>query len=260
MNPSKSNRLRLGDIRRIHALVAQVRDLSEDPAAWRTAALAGLTEWVHGTVALTADLAVPPGADPVMLAPVDLGWETPAARQRFFAYLARSEFIEDPGTRAVLTVSRARRLATWTRSQYIEDACWYPSPAVSEARRFGNVNEFLCSTWRVNPQRLQGFVLYRPWGAAPFTTRCVRLVQLFHLSLLPLFPRADDVAALPPRLQQTLDLMCEGWNLKQIAREMDLSRHTVNDHAKRLHRLFGVSSRAELIARQRARRRVLRLP
>jgi len=58
-----------------------------------------------------------------------------------------------------------------------------------------------------------------------------------------------DVASLPPRLRQTLDLLLRGDSEKQIARKLELSPHTVHVYVKSLYRKFEVSSRGELLAR-----------
>jgi DNA-binding NarL/FixJ family response regulator len=54
---------------------------------------------------------------------------------------------------------------------------------------------------------------------------------------------------LPPRLAQTLELLLIGASEKQVANQMNLSRHTVHGYVKALYRLYGVSSRGELLAR-----------
>jgi DNA-binding NarL/FixJ family response regulator len=59
-------------------------------------------------------------------------------------------------------------------------------------------------------------------------------------------PRNDD---LPPRLAQTLEFLLKGDSEKQVANRMKLSQHTVHGYVKALYRLYGVSSRAELLAR-----------
>jgi len=54
---------------------------------------------------------------------------------------------------------------------------------------------------------------------------------------------------LPPRVRQTLACLLQGDSEKQIAGKLRLSRHTVHDYVKSLHRRFAVSSRGELLAR-----------
>jgi DNA-binding NarL/FixJ family response regulator len=59
--------------------------------------------------------------------------------------------------------------------------------------------------------------------------------------------RSND--ALSRRQDQTLQHLLEGDNEKQVARKLSLSRHTVHVYVKALYRRYGVSSRAELLAK-----------
>jgi DNA-binding NarL/FixJ family response regulator len=54
---------------------------------------------------------------------------------------------------------------------------------------------------------------------------------------------------LPPRLTQTLELLLIGASEKQVAHQLKLSPHTVHGYVKALYRLYGVSTRGELLAR-----------
>jgi DNA-binding CsgD family transcriptional regulator len=54
---------------------------------------------------------------------------------------------------------------------------------------------------------------------------------------------------LPPRQEQTLRHLLDGDSEKQVARKLELSPHTVHAYVKALYRRFGVSSRAELLAK-----------
>ncbi len=53
---------------------------------------------------------------------------------------------------------------------------------------------------------------------------------------------------LPKRQREVLELLLRGESLKQIASELRISPHTVNDYSKALYRHFDVSGRAELAA------------
>jgi DNA-binding CsgD family transcriptional regulator len=57
------------------------------------------------------------------------------------------------------------------------------------------------------------------------------------------------VASLTPREREVLARLAAGDSEKQAARQLGLSPHTVHDHVKRIHRVFGVASRGELLAR-----------
>jgi DNA-binding CsgD family transcriptional regulator len=54
---------------------------------------------------------------------------------------------------------------------------------------------------------------------------------------------------LSPRQEQTLRHLLNGDSEKQVARKLDLSHHTVHSYVKALYRRYGVSSRAELLAK-----------
>lgn len=67
-------------------------------------------------------------------------------------------------------------------------------------------------------------------------------------------PAADPQLAaqrdtLTPRTAQVLERLLEGDSEKQVALLLGISRHTVHDHVKTIHKTFGVVSRGELLAR-----------
>lgn len=58
----------------------------------------------------------------------------------------------------------------------------------------------------------------------------------------------QELEALPKRQREVLALLSQGESIKEIARELGISYHTVNDYTKALYRRFGVSGRGELLA------------
>lgn len=64
--------------------------------------------------------------------------------------------------------------------------------------------------------------------------------------LLPAVAAWYDVT---PRERTVIEQALEGLPARQIARCLDLSQHTINDHFKAIYRKIGVSSREELITR-----------
>jgi DNA-binding CsgD family transcriptional regulator len=186
--------------------------------------------------------------------------------------LISGESADDPGTIALLAGHQKTRFATWFRRERVEDGRWYAAPAVSEARRSGEVDDFIATSALVGPGVLQGFVIYRPWGAKPFAPRERRIARLFHAQVLRLIhvgrsspgESPDGQRPLSPRVRQTLEMLLTGDSMKQIAAKLGISPHTVNDYTKALYRRFDVSTRAELINRYHAiaarQRRGLKLP
>ena len=59
---------------------------------------------------------------------------------------------------------------------------------------------------------------------------------------------APEAKQISPRQEQILDLVSAGKANKEIANEVFLSERTVKFHVSSLLRLYGVSSRTELIA------------
>lgn len=57
-----------------------------------------------------------------------------------------------------------------------------------------------------------------------------------------------NVAVLPPRGRQVAKLICEGRSNKDIARSLDISVYTVQDHLATLYKKFSVSNRTELVS------------
>jgi len=62
-------------------------------------------------------------------------------------------------------------------------------------------------------------------------------------------PTDRAAAALPPRMREVLELILEGLSEKEIAAKLGLQFNTVHGYVKKLYQRFGVSSRAELMAR-----------
>ncbi len=84
----------------------------------------------------------------------------------------------------------------------------------------------------------------RGWGNKCAWADPVRVLRMEQLA-----PPNASLADLTPRAQQTLQCLLEGDSDKQAARRLGLSRYTVNQYTKRIYAHFGVSSRAELLAR-----------
>ncbi|MEM1296861.1 MAG: LuxR C-terminal-related transcriptional regulator [Verrucomicrobiota bacterium] len=60
---------------------------------------------------------------------------------------------------------------------------------------------------------------------------------------------SDSVSSLSKRQRIALSFMIQGKSRKQIASDMEISVHTVNDHVKELYRIFAVQSHVELMRR-----------
>lgn len=64
-------------------------------------------------------------------------------------------------------------------------------------------------------------------------------------------PLADPLEGrhLSPRMHQILDRLLSGDSEKQVARQLQISIHTVHTHVKKIHKVLAVASRGELLAK-----------
>jgi DNA-binding CsgD family transcriptional regulator len=74
-------------------------------------------------------------------------------------------------------------------------------------------------------------------------------VTLQPASAAMLLPAISAWYGISDREQAVITQALEGLAAKQIARRLDLSQHTINDHFKAIYRKIGVTSREELITR-----------
>ena len=258
-----SHHLKLRDVRAAYRLVGEVRELGAEPLAWRRHLLEGLSRLVGTQVGQALELPAPfdlgrmpePGV-------LDLGWAGRAERDIWFSYYEscvsdRSDWFEDPTIPGINRLWAANRSFTRLRRHFVDDARWYGSPHVNEVRRGSRVDGFIVSS-RVVPHLgvADGFMLHRGWGEPPPEEPQRRLVALVHAELGHLWntaPVRDPTAELAPRLQQVLERLRVGDAEKQVAARLGLSRHTVHNYIKALHRHFAASSRGELLARSAPR-------
>ncbi len=156
------------------------------------------------------------------------------------------------------TDSHHRRFLA-TRTNLFDDADWYHSDYYHEYRQPCGLDEWLHSQFHI--PGLGGthmICLSRAPGDCRFTDGERRLLGLFHDELRLVWGDeppvatatvADEIAALPPRLRETLDRLLVGDSEKQVADRLSVSYHAVHANVKRLHRRFNVSSRGELLAK-----------
>ena len=249
-----SQNLRLVDLRAINDIVHEAGELAADTNAWRSHVLQSLIRVLGAQVAMTVDLAdAREGGFPRPLQPLDIGWRDASVREIYYDYY-HEEVVKDPGTIEILKAHRTANFCTFSREQLIDDGRWYSARAVSELRRAADCDDFICSTISWDGGWMQGFTVYRPWKARPFSARQRRMMRLCHLWLLRLDKtrrlqnaRERATRRLPPRVAQTLDLLLAGASMKDISHQLNIGMHTVNDYVKILHRRLEVSSRTELI-------------
>lgn len=250
---SKSQRLRLGEVRAIYRLVGECRELGADSATWRLHAMDGLRGLIGAQVGSAAESAAPSiKGSQWILQVVDAGWDSPQARSYAVAYHRDQMLPRDPFMRQFARV----RAPFKTRSpeQLVEVRRWHTSIAFNEYFRAAGLGAGLHSEQAVDGGLFSALSFFRTAGAPMFGRRERRLVHLFHQEIGPLVGRAlansrePSISDLAPRVRQTLDCLLEGDSEKQAAARLGLSQTTVHEYVGTLYRHFGVTSRAELLA------------
>jgi DNA-binding CsgD family transcriptional regulator len=128
--------------------------------------------------------------------------------------------------------------------------------AASPLWRAANIGPILISIRPISGDATSVVAFYRQPDAPPFTTREVRIAHIF-LTEVPWLHEIEPPhfvvcpPRLPPRCRLILKQLLCGQPRKEIAAELGLSIHTVNDYLKQIFRYFGVHAQTELIVRLR---------
>ncbi|WP_428306924.1 helix-turn-helix transcriptional regulator [Lacipirellula sp.] len=122
------------------------------------------------------------------------------------------------------------------------------------ASQTGEELQLLLSFFPIDEDAATRVAFYRRPQRADFALREKQIVALLFgqvewLHRHGVHPRAQQQAIkLSPREQQVLTLMLNGDTRKKIAAKLGIREYTVAGYQKKLHRSFGVTSRAELQA------------
>lgn len=249
---SKTSRLRIDDVRRAYRLIGECRDLGHNPDLWYPRMLRGISDLVGAAAAVGGEGRWKrPEGDIEAHSVYDTGFDA-GSRDALWAYHRELRPSGDP---IFLAMQRLPgRLVTHTRREILADATWYRSACFDYHRR-ASVDHQATSVYQFTvDDDFSVIALHRELGERDFSLRELDLLDFFHNELGRLIGRAlvSSTEArpdkLPRRLRQTLALLLEGDSEKQIAARLHLSPATVHQYVTTLHRRFGVSSRAELMA------------
>jgi hypothetical protein len=246
--PSSEN-LKLSAVRRAFRLIGEIRQLGADPQQWRPHLLRKLMELADADLVVSSEVHFRAIADPAKLKVIDIGWGL--ERGGIEPWRIQTEREDVPESYMVvigpMPAARPGEKATAAVESFIP---------VAPATPLRGGRSFLLSQYPlVHLGAVDQLGLHRNQIDHPFTAAEAKLVRLFHVELGRLWKEdaldraADPAAELPPRLVQTLDGVLHGESEKQIAYALGLSQHTVHNYVRALHKRFGVSSRAELIAK-----------
>lgn len=253
-----SSALRLADLRAVHTLAGECRDLGDDPAGWRDRFHAGLARLVAADLVVGGELAGFGTARLRDLGAAEWGWDHGFDRR---GWLRALDLLRDnPSYSPVFltyTGRSGRSGAAFRRPELIGDPGWRRSVEWDEVYRAAGVDHpILCfAPIAAAGDEVAGVVLTRAVGRPDFTARqaaVVREAVAAVASLVggPLARFAEPSPAdLPLRVRRVLRCFLEGDAEKAAGLRLGLTRHTVNQYAKVIYRHFGVGSRAELLAR-----------
>jgi DNA-binding CsgD family transcriptional regulator len=263
---SKSQQLRQREVRGIQRLVGECQELWYDVTSWRTRMLAGLCELTGAACGISGE-SINASSGHVVHQGAAVAWGlAPAALDLFLQFLKRwnaysiSDLALERFLQALkqplMTAVQEQLLGTreWRCSELYND---YFRPVAFEHRLISFV-QLPRAYRRCQSPAHQGLTMYRLRGGRPFGERELRIVHHFHERCSPLIGSAltavaaDPLTELSPRAGQTLMLLGAGESEKRAAGLMGVSKHTLHDYVKQLHRHFGVSHRRELLVRCRA--------
>lgn len=255
---SQSQRLRHSDLRNIDRLIGECRDLGADPLAWRRRLVEGLNQLTGARVGYLVGLLGFPGPGVRAAEMVQIGLE---GRKQTKLFGEHFEFLASGGDDPMLSHFawlRTDRLHTRNVEDVLDLDQWRRSESFQRFHRQMDMDAGILS---MGPVNLRGRAchhtvsLRRSLGERPFSLRDVRLVHYLHQELAPQIGRRlaasgePSACELSPRLRQTLDGLLEGLSEKQIAQRIGISHATLHEYVTALYRRFGVSGRAELMAR-----------
>ena len=247
---SPSDALRAQDVRDVHRLIGECRELGVDPVLWHRHMFEGLSRLLGVTQASGGEGRWQDGGVQVVSA-YEVSGDS-MARAYLLAYHRANGPASDPIFAALAKVPG--RQITRTRRQLVVDATWYRSPAFQDYRRPARIDHELTSICQVSDEgAISAISLDRMIRDRDFSAREQLLVEFFHSELGPLIGGSLVSATEPApdrlslRLRQTLACLLEGDSEKQVAARLGLSPTTIHQYATGLYRYFRVRSRSQLL-------------
>lgn len=259
---ARSARLRVADLRTIHRLVGECREMGDSSMGWRSHLLDEAMGWLGAGVGVGYDAVWQVGS-PVqgmtILGVIDRGWGGRFDRSAFDAtneaFATRGSDYQPMFTPYFESARRGCGPAM-TRADLISDREWYGSDYYRNYHgSMGCDAMMFCVLPTGRGCRLNAFFLVRAIGEPDFAPRARTIVAELHSQVAALVEgplagyREPSPDGLAPRARQVLRCLLEGDGDKQVAARLGLSRHTVNFYVRQVFAHFGVASRSELMAR-----------
>lgn len=252
--------LRLRDIRRVHRLVDECRELGDDGAIWSTHLAQGVIKLCDADTVGAGQMSGIRTQKIASIGIAEAGFERGFEREGWLNGIR--EWIVDPYYSDVMNEAYRQVIAgpdTAISSAHgvLGSDAWHRSHLYQDVNRVMGCDAQLYCMFRIasGADDTQALVLNRRSGAGDFSAREQAVLRYLGSVLSPLVGRSlagfREVrpSDLPARQRQVLACILEGDSDKQIAKRLNLSPHTVNQYIKLIYRHFGVGSRPALLAR-----------
>ena len=233
-------------------LVGEVRELGADPAQWRPHMVRRISKLMNAEIVVSSEIHFRAAGETGVYHVHDIGW---GCDQDANTWQINTEREEKPEAYWLTVLGKMPSDSKGDESKSSDK----PLVAVKPVRAVYGGTSFVLSQYPLpHLGAVDQLGLHRAWGNKPFSRAEHKLIRLFHIELGRLWKKdalqkaQDPTSALPPRLAQTLAELQAGASEKQVSITLGISRHTVHNYVKALHRRLGVSSRGELLAKSRA--------
>lgn len=250
---SRSQRVRTDDVRALLRLVGELHELPNDPDVRVAHMLECVCKLVGGRTGFVNILDPTSDGSALKLVWVGQHGSLDNDGRAAMGRLGKLD-MKHQGPLINAMAKGGPRAMTLVRDKLVSKREWYRSSFFNEHLRVARLDSNMCSSFPLRePGRRFTIGMFRALGDRQFGPREWTLLELLN-SEFGWFYRAVVEALNGPtrqlsrQLRRTLARLVDGDSEKQIARRMNLSKHTVHDYVKELHKRFDVSSRGELLA------------
>lgn len=253
----KSQRLRLGDVRAVHALVHECLELWADPDEWRSHLVDSITRIAKMTLSSCEHRRLSP-RDPQgeIVGRSSHGWPDARTRAVFHDGLDG-----EPGSHgmpnfeiAIQQLIDKGKTIVW-RGDVVDERGWRDSMFFQGVFEPAGVADGMVSMrWDPRPGHFMFMSLNRFRDDRPFVPRDRRVLSYIHDEIMPLIGTRlalegqRSMAGLTRRRREALHWLLSGLSEKAIAQRMEISPATAHQYVGELYEHFDVNSRAELMA------------
>ncbi|MCA9211703.1 MAG: helix-turn-helix transcriptional regulator [Planctomycetales bacterium] len=255
------NQPTLEQARPVFSLMHECCELGFDPKAWRTHLVEGMSQILDSEVAATGIGLMENGI--------------PLTGPDLFVFYERKQGLTDGLVQANLVPNRTPPDAhpilnplviaalpplptvvkSFRRQELVDDEEWFQSPYYQRVHKPSGVDDVLSALFIAENGNCEFLSVMRSPGRPDYTSD---EAAVFHLVAEELLRHIGDRLKhtehgisfwdVPPQCRRVLLHLLRGLSEKQIAAELDVSRHTVHEHVKKIYIRYGVSSRGELHA------------